>query len=139
MTAPRHETKIKSTISVTIPVYPEEQVGRDLAAAILPTLYLHVDGHVEWSVVHAHAWGRGSVSSDPGGGTPFNIADVKLRILMNTPEQQDKTTDALNASYVDNDVVWASTNPIFSGPHTTFIAQLIDPRYKTVSAITTVY
>jgi hypothetical protein len=138
MTAPRVETPIKSNASVTIHVYLKAQ-DSTIHSRIPATLYLHVDGHVEWSTFHAHGWGRGSVSTDPGGGSPYNIANVILRIMMNTPEPQDRITNAPNASYVDNDVVWASTNPIFSGPHTTFIAELVDPHYQTVSAITTVY
>lgn len=93
------------------------------------TLFIHVDGHVDWSVFSGHAWGRASVSSDPDGNVPYPVEHLRLRIIMHTPEQQFKITQADSASVCDNDVVWAGASPIFSGPNTSFDAYADDPTY----------
>lgn len=104
------------------------------------TLYLHVSGNVEWTILSGHAWGRVSVSTDAGGADLYPVASLKLQIVMDTPEQQNRTIEANNATSVDNDVKYGSTfNPIFSGPHSLFVATASDPSYGTWSASTTVY
>ena len=104
-------------------------------------LYLHVSGNVEWSPWSGHAWGTATVTTDKKGKHKYKVDKLKLRIVMNTPEKQDKTESKKNASKVDNDVVWTVV-PIPQqdrGPHSVFTATATDERFGTWSTKTTVY
>ena len=128
--------KIQSTFKQTVPI----KLTAETNLAGPPSLYLHVDGHVEWSVLHGHAWGRASVSSDPGGQNAYQVQNLSLHITMDTPERQDRTEGGNNAAIVDGSVVWASTGgAIFIGPHSVFTATATDPTYGTWSNTATVY
>lgn len=134
------EPKILSTHTRTIVWRVSDSVKKRLISLGLPpTLYLHVSGNVEWTIFSGHAWGRASVSSDPGGGQPYAVQQVCLRIVMNTPDQQNSQTCANNAAQNDNDVKWVGTSPIFAGPHSLFVATATDPNYGTWSASCEVY
>lgn len=128
--------KIQSTFRQTVPL----KLSDDANLLGPSTLYLHVDGHVEWSFFHGHAWGRASVSSDPGGQNAYQVQNLSLHITMDTPERQDRTERGNNAAIVDGSVEWASTGGgVFSGPHSVFTATASDPTYGTWSNTTTVY
>lgn len=138
----KNNISVLSSFRQVVPLFiNKEQLDQQVSVpeALPEALYLHVDGNVEWSVFNGHAWGRASVSSDPAGNSPYPVARLRLRIIMNTPQQQNSTTGSDNASMHDNDVVWAGANPILSGPHTTFDAYAEDPRYGSWSNSGSVY
>jgi hypothetical protein len=134
--------KLKATATKIVQrSLPRDEANQAVRIADLPaTLYLHVDGNVEWSLFTGHAWGRAKVSTDPDGAQPFEVDNLKLQIIMDTPEQQNKTNEGHHVEHVDNDVVYGSTfNPIFSGPHSVFVATATHSGFGTWSNSTSVY
>jgi hypothetical protein len=102
-------------------------------------LWIHVQGNAEWEGFRGHAWGTASVSTDKANTNPFPVDTLRLRIIMQTPDTQNKEDSGQHIASIDNSVEWVGTTPMFSGPHSDFYASANHPGYGNFSTHTSVY